>query len=322
MFLFKKKTSKHAKIPQKEIARQADELYRLGVTAYREFDLSWKEYLTKSASLKSTRAMRYLGKIYQQRLEYKEAAYWYEKAYENGADDIATELGKLYLKCWDGSGNSENPQKAEELFNIAIENGDEHARELLENLKEKYENPSAISKDQAIAVEDFAISVIRKGVPRYQTSPDDKRLVDTIISWLQDPMQINFTYPNKTAAFLNFRLMREDMGASYFEYMLQLKYNPAYELLLSATLLFDSQPDTTQILSRLKNVSSYFSDLPEKALEFPDIKEIADNLYEYVRINERRLEDELLYEKSLTKTNEILQDIYAKLEAIYTYKAL
>ena len=317
MFFFKKKTSKHTKISQKEIARQADELYRLGVTSYREFDLRWKEYLTKSAQLGSVRAMRYLGKIYQQRLEYKEAAFWYQKAFDNGNIDIASELGKLYLKSWDGSGNSENPQKAEELFTIAVEYGDEHAKDLLEALKEKYENPNAISKEQAIAVEDFALNAIRNGFPRYETSAEDKRLVDTIFSWLQDPMQINFTCPNKTAAFLNFRLMREDMGASYFEYMLQLKYNPAYELLLSVTLLFDSQLDTVQILSRLKNVSSYFSDLPEKQEELPNIKELAENLYEYVRINDRRLEDEMLYEKSMSELKDTLDEVYSKLEDMY-----
>ena len=69
MLFFKKRVSKHTKISEKEMARQADELYRLGVTSYRELDPKWKEHLTKSASLGSERAMRYLGKIYEQRHE-------------------------------------------------------------------------------------------------------------------------------------------------------------------------------------------------------------------------------------------------------------
>lgn len=317
MLFFKKRVSKHSQISQKEKARQADELYRLGVTCYREFDPMWKEHLTKAAELGSIRAMRYLGKIYEQRLEYAQAAFWYEKVYLSGNFDVAVDLGKLYLKCWNGSGNSENPQKAEEYFNVAIKNGDEHAKELLENLKDKYENPNAVSKEQALSVEKFALNVIKNGFPRYHTSKEDKQLVDTIISWLSDPMQFNFSYPNKTLAFLNFRLMRDDMGASYFEHMLQIKYNPAYELLLAVTLLFEAPLDTAQILSRLKNIISYFNDFPEKDSELFDIKNISEQLYEYVRINERRLEDEMLYTKSMAECDDILELVYTKLEKIY-----
>jgi len=317
MLFFKKRASKHSQISQKEKARQADELYRLGVTCYREFDPMWKEHLTKAAELGSIRAMRYLGKIYEQRLEYAQAAFWYEKVYLSGNFDVAVDLGKLYLKCWNGSGNSENPQKAEEYFNAAIENGDEHAKELLQNLKDKYENPNAVSKEQALSVEKFALNVIKNGFPRYYTSKEDKQLVDTIISWLSDTMQINFSYPNKTLAFLNFRLMRDDMGASYFEHMLQIKYVPAYELLLAVTLLFEAPLDTAQILSRLKNIISYFNDFPEKDSELFDIKSISEKLYEYVRINERRLEDEMLYTKSMAECDDILELVYTKLEKIY-----
>lgn len=316
MLFFKKKALKHTQISQKEKARQADELYRLGVTCYREFDPKWKDNLTKSAELGSDRAMRYLGKIYEQRLEYPESALWYEKAFSLGNGDAAADLGKLYLKSWDGSGNSQDPKKAEEYLALAAESGNEQAAELLESLKEKYNNPNAVSKEKAQAVEAFALNVIRNGYSRYNTSDEDKKLIDTVIMWLQDPMQINFTCPNKTAALLNFRLMREDMGASYFDRMLQLKYEPVYELLLAITLLFESHLDTQQILSRLNNVISYYTDFPEKAQEQPDFFAISKKLYDAVKINEYRLGDEMLHEKAMSKILEALEPLYGKLEYI------
>ena len=296
----------------------AEEYYRLGVSGYENFDAGWRESLEKAYSLGSAKAARFLGRAAEKDLQFSRAEKWYQNGYAIDRALCAPDFGRLYLRSWDGSGRPQNLKKAEYFLKMAADAGDETSASLLEELRKKYSNPDLISPQQAAAVESFAENVIRNGYDRYHTEIEDRKRVDTIISWLEDPNQLNFKAPAKTAALLNFRLFRADMGREFFESVLHLKYDPNWELLLVVTLLGEREIDTAQILSRLHNILDYYSDFPEKAEEIPSFAEGAGALCRAIEINRQRLEDEMLREKALVPVFDSIRGIYPDLIRLFT----
>ena len=295
----------------------AEEYYRLGVSGYENFDAGWREHLVTAYSLGSAKAARFLGRIAEKDLQFSLAENWYQKGYVIDPKLCAQDFGRLYLRSWDGSGRPENLQKAEYFLKMAADAGDETSANLLSELHKKSESPDLIGPEQAAAVEAFAQNVIKNGYDRYHTEPEDRKRVDTILSWLEDPNQLNFKAPAKTAALLNFRLFRADMGKEFFESVLHLKYDPNWELLLVVTLLGEREIDTAQILARLHNILDYYADFPEKAAEIPSFTEGAGALCRAVELNRQRLEDDMLREKALVPVFDSIRGIYPDLIRLF-----
>lgn len=295
----------------------AEEYYRLGVSGYEHFDPGWRENLERAYEMGSGRAARFLGRVAEKDLQFALAEQWYQKGYAIDHHLCAPDFGRLYLRSWDGSGRPQNLKKAEFFLSMAASDGDEASASILSELHKKYESPNLVSPEQASAVEAFAENVIRNGYDRYHTEAEDRKKIDTIISWLEDDNQLHFKAPAKTAALLNFRLFRADMGRSFFESVLHLKYDPNWELLLVITLLGERSIDTGQILARLRNILDYYNDFPEKAAEIPSFSQAAVMLYRTIEINQQRLEDNLLREKALVPVFDSVRGIYPDLIRLF-----
>lgn len=302
---------------EKNAPSTAEEYYNLGVSGYENFDAGWREQLEQAYALGSAKAARFLGRIAEKDLQFPLAEKWYQKGYAIDRILCAPDFGRLYLRSWDGSGRPQNLKKAEYFLKMAADAGDETSASLLDELHKKFESPNLVPPKQAAAVEAFAENVIKNGYDRYHTEIEDRNRIDTIISWLEDPNQLNFKAPAKTAALLNFRLFRADMGKSFFEEVLHLKYDPNWELLLVITLLGEREIDTAQILARLHNILDYYADFPEKAAQIPSFTEAAGALCRAIEINRQRLEDDLLREKALVPVFDSIRGIYPDLIQLY-----